>query len=882
MPVHVCTIAARNYLPFVRTLATSFGETHPGGRLTALIIDDVAGEVDAAAEPFELLRLEDLGTDVAELHRMAMLYDVTEFSTSLKPWLLRALLDAGAPAVLYLDPDIQVFSSLDDLADLAVRHGIVLTPHTTVPYPLDGKKTDDRTILAAGIYNLGCIGVSPAAAPFLAFWQERLSRECTIDPPGMRFVDQRWVDFAPGCYDLAIVRDTSYNVAYWNLHGRTLRWAGDRFEVDGRPLAFFHFSGYTPDVPYLLSRHQGDRPRILLSEHPDLARLADAYGTQLRAHGYGVDNLVPYGLATMADGTPVDRTVRHVYRGWVDEAEGRAPERSRTRSNGSLPRLPLDPFDPREVDQVIDQLNRPPDVEGDPGHLSIYFATLYGLRPDLHPIFPDPQGADRTRLLDWAAGEVAAGRLPKSLLVDVTDGDQDGGPPPGGIPTAARLAGTWAPPDALHPGIVVAGYLNAELGIGEGARLTARVVAATGLPFTTVGFRRTPSRQDDPFGMVGTDGRDLDVNVVVVNADQLAHFASEAGPAFFAGRYTIGQWAWELEMFPEVFWPALDLVDEVWAVSSFTRAAIASVTTKPVYAFPHPIVEPAPPDHVDRAALGIPDDRFTFLFCFDLFSILERKNPIGLITAFAQAFAPGAGPVLVVKVINGDRQVADLERIKWAARGRPDIVVIDHYLDAGENAALMAAADCYVSLHRSEGFGLTIAEAMALGKPVIATAYSGNLDFMDRDTAYLVPWMPGVVPAGCDPYPEGARWAEPDLAAAATLMRHVYGHPEEAAAKGRLARERVLAEHGLDQRAAFVRNRFAEIQATRARQLEAVARVAGTGSRQPGDRRTADLRRLLSRAGRSAYARLDRRYGSSTGRAAMSTDRCAPRRSRQW
>jgi len=847
LPVHVCTIAARNYLPFVRTLATSFRAVHPDGRMTTLIIDDITGEVDAAAEPFELLRLEDLGTDLAELHRMAMLYDVTEFSTSLKPWLLQALLDAGSPSVLYLDPDIQVFAPLDDLADLAVARGIVLTPHTTVPFPLDGKKTDDRTILAAGIYNLGFIGVSPAAEPFLAFWQERLSRECTIDPMGMRFVDQRWVDFAPGCYDPAIVRDTRYNVAYWNLHGRMLHWEADRFEVDGHPLAFFHFSGYTPDLPHLLSRHQGDRPRILLSEHPELAQLCDDYGARLRAHGWGVDNLVPYGLATMADGTPVDRPVRHIYRGWVDEAEGRAPDRVSAGSTGVLPPLPADPFDPREVDQVLARLNRPPEVEGDPGHLSIYFATLYGLRPDLHPLFPDPQGADRERFLTWTADEVAAGRLAKSLLTDVTDGGQGGDLLPGGIPTAASLAGAWAAPDALHPGIVVAGYLNAELGIGEGARLTARVVEAAGLPFTTVGYGMTASRKDHPFSTSGSGRLDLDTNVIAVNPDHLAHFAGEAGPAFFAGRYTIGQWAWELETFPEVFWPALDLVDEVWAVSSFTRAAIASVTTKPVYAFPHPIVEPAPPDHVDRATLGIPD-RFTFLFCFDLFSILERKNPIGLITAFTQAFAPGEGPVLVVKVINGDRQVADLERIKWAARGRPDIVVLDHYLDAGENTALMAAADCYVSLHRSEGFGLTMAEAMALGKPVIATAYSGNLDFMDRDTAYLVPWTPGAVPPGCDPYPAGAQWAEPDLEAAATLMRHVYRHPEEAAAKGRLARERVLAEHGLAQRAAFVRNRFAEIQAMRASRIQLggpAALVHGVADLLP-----VHLRRQLSRARR--------------------------------
>ena len=113
----------------------------------------------------------------------------------------------------------------------------------------------------------------------------------------------------------------------------------------------------------------------------------------------------------------------------------------------------------------------------------------------------------------------------------------------------------------------------------------------------------------------------------------------------------------------------------------------------------------------------------------------------------------------------------------------------------------MNVADCYVSLHRSEGFGLTMGEAMALGKPVIATAYSGNLDFMSEDTAYLVGWSEGTVPAGCSPYPQGAKWAEPDLHAAARLMRHVHENPDEAKEVGRRAQQAIAANHSTDQRA---------------------------------------------------------------------------------
>ena len=213
--------------------------------MVVLIFDDLHREVDPVLEPFEVYRLEDLGMDVSEFHRMAMIYDIMEYATSLKPWLLEAILDSGASHVLYLDPDIQVFDSLDRLAELAVEHGIVLIPHATVPYPCDGRTIVENAILFAGIYNLGFIGVGQGSRPFLAFWQERLRRECVNNQHEARFVDQRWVDFVPGMFDSVVVRDPEYNVAYWNLHSHSFRWAGERYEVDGRPLASF-ISAATP------------------------------------------------------------------------------------------------------------------------------------------------------------------------------------------------------------------------------------------------------------------------------------------------------------------------------------------------------------------------------------------------------------------------------------------------------------------------------------------------------------------------------------------------------------------------------------------------------------------------------------------------------------
>jgi glycosyltransferase involved in cell wall biosynthesis/SAM-dependent methyltransferase len=774
-----------------------------------LVFDDLYGEVDPAPEPFDLVRLEDLGEEMTELHRMAALYDVMEFATSVKPWLLETLLDAGSAEIIYLDPDIQVFDRLDDLAAGAREHGIVLTPHVTAPLPRDGCKTDETSILAAGIYNMGFIAVGQGSRPFLQFWKKRLLRECRLDPVNMRFVDQRWVDFVPGMYDHAILRDPTINVAYWNLHHRSLDWDGKRYTVDGSPLRFFHFSGYTPKARHLLSKHQGDRPRILLSEHPALARLCDEYGDLLEQCGYAVDDdgAVDYGFSRMANGVAFDELVRTLYRKRVERADA------------SHTPLPPDPFDATGARELVAWLNRAAPADAGPERLSLYQATLYAYRPELHAQFPDPQGADFDAFQHWVHDEVRAGRIDPLLApsppLEAPDRDMAGSPTSASeVSSTPRGPEGWAPAGSgLVPGINVAGYFRAELGIGESGRLTMAAIEAAGIPFTTVAYAKTNSRQQHPF-TAGAGRRDFDTNVIVVNADQLRHFADEVGPEFFAGRYTIGQWAWELEEFPKTSLEAFDIVDEVWTISEFTRASVAAATDKPVFAFPLPIIEPTVPFGIDRERLGLPEG-FLFLFCFDLFSALERKNPVGLVEAFRRAFRPNEGPVLVIKAINGSSCVEDLERLRWAARGRRDILVLDRYFDAQDNTALMALADCYVSLHRSEGFGLTMSEAMSLGKPVIATGYSGNMDFMNADNAYLVPWTKATVPAGAGPYRQGAHWADPDLDAAASLMRHVVDHPDEAMEVGRRARESVLRDHTLAQRALFVRERFEAIHERR-------------------------------------------------------------------
>jgi glycosyltransferase involved in cell wall biosynthesis len=404
------------------------------------------------------------------------------------------------------------------------------------------------------------------------------------------------------------------------------------------------------------------------------------------------------------------------------------------------------------------------------------------------------------------------------------------------------------------PGINIVGLLEGELGIGEIGRKLVAAAERADIATSTITYRHTQSRQMHHFQPRGDSTAPYDTNLICVNADGLTHLRRDLGPDLFAGRYSIGVWFWELGRFPAVFRPSFDLVDEVWVASDFVRTAIARETSKPVLVVPIPLDAPAFASS-DRVALDLPD-RFLFLFSFDFFSIMERKNPLGLVEAFRRAFPSDEGPVLLIKSINGDRKKASLDRLLRAVSDRSDIIVRDGYLSPAEKDALTRSCDCYVSLHRSEGLGLTMAEAMSVGKPVIATGYSGNLTFMNEDNSYLVRHRLSVTPPGCDPYPPGIEWAEPDLDHAAQLMRDVYDRPEKAREVGERARRDLQERHTVDQAAAFIRNRLDKIPRHPGLLRDVrgpLERAAAIAAREPGasllehSGRTGLLRRLARR-----------------------------------
>ena len=287
-----------------------------------------------------------------------------------------------------------------------------------------------------------------------------------------------------------------------------------------------------------------------------------------------------------------------------------------------------------------------------------------------------------------------------------------------------------------------------------------------------------------------------------------------AGLAERAGVYRVGLWYWELETVPPEWGRIGASLDEVWAPTRFIARALEPVMSMPVVPL-MPGVELGRFTPRPRAHFGVRDDRVVFLFMFDMASVMERKNPHALLDAFARAFHRDEPVQLVLKTFRGDLHPILIRDLRRAAEGI-GALVIDEVLSREDSYALMHACDCYVSLHRSEGFGLTMAEAMLMGKPVIATAYSGNLDFMDERNSLLVDCKVVALERDVPPYKRGFRWGEPSVEHAARHLRWVYEHPEEARALGARARQDVAERLSLEAAGRRMARRLEEIRAARA------------------------------------------------------------------
>ncbi len=382
------TICSRNYLAYALTLRDSLRIAEPEREFRIFLADEPVSE--NPPEDVELIPVSALtGEDIRD---MAWRYNVVEFNTAVKPFCFDYMFDeAGCDAVIYLDPDIQVFAPLTAVHEaLADGASCVLTPHILAPLTDDGTPSD-IDLMRSGTFNLGfgAFANTPEARDFLRWWGGKLRAHCHIDLQNGLFVDQRFVDFAPSFIErLTVLRDPGYNVAYWNLAHRPVRKEAPGWTAGGQPLVFFHFSGVSPGAPDVFSKHQS---RFDMTNIGDAAELVRGYHASLAANGQAHWSTVPYAYGTFATGEPIANPMR------------RGP--------------PADPAAPFAAPNHA-YWNAPSDrVDQAPGQtITRLMYAIHADRPDLQAKFPLSTAAGRRDFHAWfiahGAREYRVGEAP--------------------------------------------------------------------------------------------------------------------------------------------------------------------------------------------------------------------------------------------------------------------------------------------------------------------------------------------------------------------------------------------------------------------------------------------------------------------------------------
>jgi glycosyltransferase involved in cell wall biosynthesis len=366
--------------------------------------------------------------------------------------------------------------------------------------------------------------------------------------------------------------------------------------------------------------------------------------------------------------------------------------------------------------------------------------------------------------------------------------------------------------DVAPNGINVCGYLRTESGVGAATRGYIRALRTLGIP---IGLKDLSglciSRADDKTVSVPDDEPSFDINLVCVEIEKHNGALSQIGEDRFDACYNIAVWWWELMRFPQKWYDKFAYYDEIWVGTSFIANYLAPVAPVPVIRIPPVLVpESLGSRETGRLRLNLSHHEFTFLFIFDFNSTQKRKNPLALIEAYKLAFKPSDPVRLIIKCVNEHANPDAFSEMQKSIQGYP-ITVLTGYWTGPEMRDLMAACDGYVSLHKSEGAGLTIADAMAHGKAVIATGWSGNMDFMNVSNSFPVAYELVELEENVGPYKAGEIWAQPSIEHAAQLMRQVLENPEDARARGLRAKATIERDFSAEAVGQFIQQRLGAI-----------------------------------------------------------------------
>ncbi len=830
--------ATRTAIPGVVVAAKRLIEVDPETPRTIVVVDGDPHAVGALQDLGTVCTGGDLGLTDDELGLWAAAYGPQGIEWASFPHILRAVGQPGE-AILWLSGDIEVvthpqpiWQALETTELVVASAAPRLTPHEhDAPDSSNGRPRNLQPVTAVAEHDgeliarslLGWQVGSVAIERALASWpvpRDHPTHECVA----RREIAQVWFNALALDREVAVVENRGIVLSVAQLLDREV---GPGPTIDGAPLSLLGLRGFDAERPHLL---EGAVRTARLSDRPDLAPVLRRRSEDLLAAGWVyVDPSTEPGSrwSAYASGLPNSELVQGVARAGI---------RAGAITNS--------PFTPSGYVQLTAWLTGKARTGGSIG-VNRLLAAVHASRPDLHAAYPSLDGPDGIGFLGWAW---VYGRqelsIPDSLL-----------PPKPAFLDAAPAERATQPKAPDVPGVNVAGYFTSELGLGESARQIASALESVGVQTTAVqGLLVPPTRQQAEFQPVGPQDARHDVNVVVVNGDQMPAFARDVGEGFFEGRPTVGVWWWEVDPFPAEEWSAsLEWLDEIWVGTEFIRGLVEPHVDVPVWVFPVPVSVHQLETPIERAHFGFRDDEILFLYVWDYHSTESRKNPSGLVEAYRRAFPAGSPHKtrLVLKCINHENLPDADEKVRLAAAGREDITFIDRFLSGREKNGLLELCDCYVSPHRSEGFGYTPAEAMLLGKPVVVTAYGGTTQYTDDSVARMVRCTETTVGRGALPYPPDGRWADPDLDDLADALRWIVEQPAEAAAMAERGRAKVAAQHSLATSGTAMAARVAHLRARHASSSVRAAQPGASSDAPTNPSRAGTAARLVKRGAKA-------------------------------
>lgn len=735
-----CTIASANHAGRIRTLAASLGRHYPEAVLHALMMD-----ADATSRPREIegniqwVVPEETTIDPMLFAEMASMYSPLELSCALKPFFVRDLVLGGAPAVVYLDSDTWVLARFDEFIQEAHESGVVLTPHVRHVLPPARAKTDIEGItLKAGLINMGVFAVTRDGLPFLDWLGERLRRESIHDPEGHRNADQRWVDLALTIFPHTLTRDEGVNVGWWSFAGcePDIGPTGDPL-IAGTPIKVLHMSGFDKDQPWILSAHAGSNPHLLLSEAPGLRAACAEYASELQRLRSDDDDR-PYGFSALPRGVVMDQRLRRIYREAVWHAD-----------RGAQPYPPVPLLDP---EGFLDWLGEPTGALCAPAPLSRYLRDVYNASPVLSARFPDIDGTDAEPFLEWCrSGEGAVHGAQVALA-------------PAGVPTPGRPGCTGA----MGHKVLIIGEVDRPSVRQDDAlpEALASALAAAGTPSVVVEGDRagapSPAAREIwrsgaltcPSSIVAAPGSALPM----LNHAYLSRDTSIAKRLVFL--------LWHYDSVDAVLTSNRALLRHALVPSGFSAQALARCAD--VEAEVVGLALPRRPERVPAAEPA--HAAFRLYATVDLDDGGFRSQSDCLIAAVAAVRSEGVHVSLVLGLRGAERWVIEAERWRLEAKRHESVTTVDLGSHHPADDPNLTRADAVISTHATEAFLWTAAAGMAAGVPVVATAYGGNLDYMDESNAWLL--EPSSIEAARvgTRAPDGSRYARLDPARVAETI----------------------------------------------------------------------------------------------------------------